>query len=1000
MADIDETLKNTAPPSDGNIKFTPQDYEHLKDPKKIQDLIRTAFEKAGELNGDKFMPAGDFAESANERSGYRLASQWNKSLQEIYNNLNASAAVENNNDNIIKQDILEGNAEGTQTHDFLNPIPYYNKKNLSYLDSRTDPYKMNVKHMDYTDDIGSRGGTYEDFNQIRSWMEYLDINGDGVIGVDDSLLLNYFSLTKDFYENPEGEVKVTSNSAEFLKYNEELNAYMNEPPFVTESGKYYKKYPLDREKLLYKRMKNFYYLIVNYQANEGAITFNENYNLPFYVNKKGPYRDFIFNETNSLINFIFARINNDELFVKSGGTLHYLDPTTATLIQRAINRFGKGRAYVTYDEMADYILLERNSNNAIRLLMPQYHRRVEVEDLDKNFWVIAQLLDNLSQCLIGDNGIYETNEKIVQEISELWQNTAYLWNVVSSIMGINLQDYADQFNEVREELTEKKEALDDLNNRLENKIEQLTSLEKDRAISVDLRFKGKTNPKISMIEDFDVDELKFVIEYGYGEKEIKNIFKNSRVLDTFTVGGETIQEATFDNGNYDIRGTVEKFNERSIDNEDYSIPLSCLTINSNGTKSQFGFGSTDALKVHLQSNPSDYFRLCSDFKIVLYDKNYYDTNITDEPVNGQRKLVEISYKNKALSNDNLQEMQDKANEIIFYIPKSNLVNGEIMMLTFKNLCLQDCVPKNSLWTDTGNYRFWKSSLYINQNTNESEINNQVSVVFKNANLIDYELKKSNYFDVSLFKSDTISLYEKQDYVVNSSESIGNTGYTQPIVNKYYSLCCNDDISIFSSASATQNLGERLLLGMSMKGNKSTGGGAGPKELICNESNIVNLLNQEQTLDSILYTYYYYTNTGGSYYPSIFLYLKNNYYPFSIHNVIVDEAIDDSNYSTINQINILEKGKSDFSSGGNSGNYKISINEKDNGLSYDIANIGNQFITYNSDGVLKNPLIFISSVTDETLTNFIYCKNITFTGLLTCSSYNETLLSAAAPTIII
>ena len=40
---------------------------------------------------------------------------------------------------------------------------------------------------------------------------------------------------------------------------------------------------------------------------------------------------------------------------------------------------------------------EKNQNDYLRLLMPKYSRRVEVEDLDRNFWVIGQTLNYLSR---------------------------------------------------------------------------------------------------------------------------------------------------------------------------------------------------------------------------------------------------------------------------------------------------------------------------------------------------------------------------------------------------------------------------------------------------------------------------------------------------------------------------------------------------------------------------------------------------------------------------
>jgi hypothetical protein len=36
--------------------------------------------------------------------------------------------------------------------------------------------------------------------------------------------------------------------------------------------------------------------------------------------------------------------------------------------------------------------------------MPQYGRRVEIEDLDRNFWVIAQVISAISNYLFGTDG--------------------------------------------------------------------------------------------------------------------------------------------------------------------------------------------------------------------------------------------------------------------------------------------------------------------------------------------------------------------------------------------------------------------------------------------------------------------------------------------------------------------------------------------------------------------------------------------------------------------
>lgn len=70
---------------------------------------------------------------------------------------------------------------------------------------------------------------------------------------------------------------------------------------------------------------------------------------------------------------------------------------------------------------------DHENNNWIRLLMPKYLRKVEVEDLNRNFWVIGQVIAALSAQLFGSNSIKDLFEGILKELIGLWENTLYLW---------------------------------------------------------------------------------------------------------------------------------------------------------------------------------------------------------------------------------------------------------------------------------------------------------------------------------------------------------------------------------------------------------------------------------------------------------------------------------------------------------------------------------------------------------------------------------------------
>lgn len=67
-------------------------------------------------------------------------------------------------------------------------------------------------------------------------------------------------------------------------------------------------------------------------------------------------------------------------------------------------------------------------NRWIRLLMPRYKRKVEVEDLNRNFWVIGQVLAGISADIFDEDGpIGSILKGLLKEIAELWENVVYLW---------------------------------------------------------------------------------------------------------------------------------------------------------------------------------------------------------------------------------------------------------------------------------------------------------------------------------------------------------------------------------------------------------------------------------------------------------------------------------------------------------------------------------------------------------------------------------------------
>lgn len=64
----------------------------------------------------------------------------------------------------------------------------------------------------------------------------------------------------------------------------------------------------------------------------------------------------------------------------------------------------------------------------IRLIMPKNSRRVQIEDLNRNFWVISQAIAAITSILFGDgdNNIPSLFKDIFSELLQLWENIIYL----------------------------------------------------------------------------------------------------------------------------------------------------------------------------------------------------------------------------------------------------------------------------------------------------------------------------------------------------------------------------------------------------------------------------------------------------------------------------------------------------------------------------------------------------------------------------------------------
>lgn len=121
--------------------------------------------------------------------------------------------------------------------------------------------------------------------------------------------------------------------------------------------------------------------------------------------------------------------HQDEEWVKPWTNIDEESYSIVRNIDKIISTLTNNRE-LQYTMEKDY---ELNSGK-VRLLMPKYLRRVEVEDLDRNFWVIGQTLSGISSFLFNpDSPIYSLLDSMIDEILGLWENVFYLWVILSQL---------------------------------------------------------------------------------------------------------------------------------------------------------------------------------------------------------------------------------------------------------------------------------------------------------------------------------------------------------------------------------------------------------------------------------------------------------------------------------------------------------------------------------------------------------------------------------------
>lgn len=173
-------------------------------------------------------------------------------------------------------------------------------------------------------------------------------------------------------------------------------------------------------------------------------------------------------DTSSLIKneYMDGLINEDDddiateniLYGNAKGTENgqYLDPVPF------INRMGINYLDARTDEInaginnMDYTgHFDSSISKILNLLMPQYCRRVEVEDLNKNFWVISLVLDAILHSIWGAGGIIDIIQELINRQNSLYIDNDYLMQKTESIANpeavcILHPRYVDYFDNIQD----------------------------------------------------------------------------------------------------------------------------------------------------------------------------------------------------------------------------------------------------------------------------------------------------------------------------------------------------------------------------------------------------------------------------------------------------------------------------------------------------------------------------------------------------------------------
>ena len=371
------------------------------------------------------------------------------------------ASLDNEGDwDISQEKLILGSAVGTAANFYLDPNPLFNKVGDiyssvitqvfgntsidSFTSARTDAIKMNLRNMDYT-------------------------NGKNSIEIESQPPLEFFR----FYEDIETAEQI------FKKENAlRLSADLAKINGISEKD-------AEGNKIISYRYSDFCKKVV-FWDEKWAIHLDE---LVKYIKEN----NLLPGTTGSDSSESYTALIIDNIYIQDedDNLKHYIIPSVrmSALLSRIVSKmFGE--------------------QTGLQLLMPQYHRRVEVEDLNKNFWVISLLLDAVVNALWGPYGLIDVVRQLILKVEQM-----------EEFLGL------------------------------------------DGIKNIELLHYGNNDLYFDMYSRFTLPGLQLKLITDSGERIIKDIFKgHSKNVDRRTINGETTT-----NGSVSVHELFEEVTEEMYD---------------------------------------------------------------------------------------------------------------------------------------------------------------------------------------------------------------------------------------------------------------------------------------------------------------------------------------------------------------------------------------------------------------------------------------------------